>query len=276
MELDKQPSNGWDKNKLVLTGAVLLAAVLICGSLILTRGPDFLKAILNPSFNIPNSSTNPTPSPQTSKIVSLSGEGVATLGQNDAPITIVEFSDFQCPFCRNFWQDTLPSIKKDYIDTGKARIVYRNFPLSFHPGAKPAAEAADCAGEQGKFWGMHDKIFAEQTKLGQGTVNFTSDDLKKWATAIGLDKTKFNACLDSEKYASEVEKDLAEGTADGVSGTPSFFVAAKLPLKLDVDYLNQRLAAGEMVIYFDNGAFIEGAQPSSVFKGVIDKLLAGK
>lgn len=84
------------------------------------------------------------------------------LGDPNAPVTIIEFSDFECPFCRRFWQETLPQIKAEYIDTGKARFVYRDFPLSMHPGAFPAALAANCANQQGKFWEMHDKIFSEQ------------------------------------------------------------------------------------------------------------------
>src|SRR3989344_396320 len=146
------------------------------------------------------------------------------LGDPNAPVTIVEFSDFQCPFCRSLWKSTFPSLRQKYLVTGKAKFIYRDFPLSFHPGAQPAAEAGECADEQGKFWEMHDKIFGEQEKLGSGTVQFTVDDLKKWAREVGLDTVKFNECLDSGKYRSEVQNDLQAGQAAGVTGTPGTFV----------------------------------------------------
>ena len=113
----------------------------------------------------------------------------------------------------------------------------------------PSAQAAECADDQGKYWEMHDKIFAEQEKLGQGTVQFTVQNLKKWAFEIGLNTANFNRCLDSGKYKAEVDKDTADGNAAGVSGTPSFFV---------------------------NGWLTVGAQPYSVFKGLIEEELKKK
>ena len=171
------------------------------------------------------------------------------LGDKKAQVTIIEFSDYQCPFCRVFWKNTFGQIKKEYVDTGKARFIYRDYPLSFHPMAHLTAEAAECADDQGKYWEMHDKIFGEEEKLGQGTVTYTSSDLKKWAAAIGLDLSKFNQCLDSGKYKAEVDKDFTDGTAAGVSGTPSVFI---------------------------NGRLIVGAQPFSAFKAIIDEELTKK
>ncbi len=168
------------------------------------------------------------------------------LGNPDAPVTIVEFSDFQCPFCRRLWKDTLPSIKEKYLVTGKAKFVYRDFPLSIHPSAQPAAEGAECANEQRKFWEMHDKIFAEQEKLGQGTVQFSTGDLKRWAAEIGLNAAQFNECLDSGKYRKEVEKDFTDGQAAGVTGTPGTFV---------------------------NGRLVQGAVPFAQFEAVIEEEL---
>ena len=161
-------------------------------------------------------------------------------GQKSAPVTIVEFSDFQCPFCARFYTDTLTQIQKDYIDTGKVKIVYRDFPLSFHTNAQPAAEAAECADDQGKFWQFHDKLFENQQAL-------SGDNYKLWAKELGLDTKKFNDCVDSNKYASEVQKDMTDGQAAGVSGTPAFFV---------------------------NGQFLSGAQPYAAFKSAIDAALA--
>lgn len=170
------------------------------------------------------------------------------LGNPDAAVTIVEFSDFQCPFCRRFWRETLSQIKSEYLAAGKAKFIYRDFPLSqIHPGALPAAEGAECAREQGKFWEMHDVMFEEQEKQGQGTIQFTGEDVKKWAAKIGLDSVRFNQCLDSEKYKPEVEKDLADGAGAGVTGTPATFI---------------------------NGRLISGAQPFAAFKAVIEEELA--
>ncbi len=182
----------------------------------------------------------PSPSPtqpSAAPTVEVSADDDPVKGNKNAPVEIIEFSDFQCPFCARFYSDTLPQLEKEYIKTGKAKLVYRDFPLtSIHPYAQKAAEAAECADDQGKFWEMHNKIFDNQAAIGV-------IDLKKYADELGLDTAKFNSCLDSGKYASEVQKDLTDGQAAGVSGTPSFFV---------------------------NGKKIVGAQPFSAFKQIID------
>lgn len=154
------------------------------------------------------------------------------LGSPDAPVTLVEFSDFQCPFCRKLWRESFLQLKEKYIKNGKVRLVYRDFPLSgIHPGAEPAALAANCAEEQGKFWEMHDKIFFEQDKLGEGTVEFGLVDLSRWAKDIGLDESKFDFCLESGKYKAEVAADYADGIELGVTGTPHVFVNGKLLIR---------------------------------------------
>jgi len=151
------------------------------------------------------------------------------LGNPDAPVTVVEFSDFQCPFCRRLFSDTLPQLKEKYVKTGKVKFVYRDFPLAFHPMAQKYAEAGECADEQGKFWQMHDKIFEEQGKQGTGTISgITVDDVKKWAKDLGLDGAGFNNCLDSGKYSEEISKDTSDGQKAGVSGTPATFVNGRL------------------------------------------------
>lgn len=174
-------------------------------------------------------------------------KGAPVQGRDDAKVTIVEFSDYECPYCRAFYENTLPQIRKQYIDTGKARLMYRDYPLSFHESAKPGAMAAQCANDQGKFWQFHDKIFGELGKKGQGTVPFSTDELKSWASQLGLDRAQFDKCLDSGKYSTQVDADVAAGTAAGVSGTPSFFI---------------------------NGQLLVGAQPFAAFKAVIDQALA--
>jgi len=193
----------------------------------------------------PSAPSRPTPTPITD-FKALEDDD-AFLGDENAPVTIVEFSDFQCPFCRRFYTQTLPQIKSQYIDSGKVKFVYRDYPLSFHPAAQIAAEAGECAEEQGKFWEMHDKIFDEQGKQGGGTVQFTVTDLKQWAADIGLDTGKFNECVDSGKYTSEVQKDFAAGSAAGVTGTPGFLI---------------------------NGKLVVGAQPFTVFQQIIEAELS--
>jgi len=161
-------------------------------------------------------------------------------GNDNAPVTIVEFSDFQCPFCAKFYTQTLPQIEEEYIKTGKARLVYRDFPLDSHKNSQKAAEASECADDQGKFWEMHNIMFDNQDSIGVSS-------LKKYAENIGLDTAKFNECLDSGKYQAEVQKDLADGQKYGVTGTPAFFI---------------------------NGRLVSGAQPFDVFKGIIDEELS--
>ena len=236
METENQTRQNFDKTKLILPGAILIAGILISGSLLYNN-------LNKPNVGLKTAQIQQGAGAGDEEPVDVSADDDAMLGNKKAKVAIIEFSDFQCPFCRSFWKDTLPLIKKEYVDTGKAYFVYRDFPLSFHPGAQPAAEASECAREQGKFWEFHDKIFGEQDKLGQGTIQFGVEEIKKWAGESGLDAAKFNQCLDSGKYKSEVEKDFTDGSAAGVNGTPTLFV---------------------------NGKKVVGAQPFAVFKTMIE------
>jgi protein-disulfide isomerase len=138
-----------------------------------------------------------------------------TLGKKDAAVTFVEFSDFQCPFCRQF-APTIHQVEKDYGD--RIQIVYRQYPIpSLHPFAFKAAEASLCAHEQGKFWALHDMMFAEQDRL-------TVMDLKEKAARLGMDKAKFSTCLDTGKYTEQVQKDMQEAVRSGATGTPAIYV----------------------------------------------------
>ena len=159
--------------------------------------------------------------------VKVSVDDDPVIGNKDAKVTVIEFSDFQCPFCRRYFTQTFAQIKQNYIDTNKIRYVYRDYPLPFHPAALPYAEAAGCANEQGKFWEFHDLIYSEQNKQGAGTVEYLgADAVKKIAADLGLDTARFNSCFDSEKYKDEVNKDLAAGSTAGVSGTPTFYIGS--------------------------------------------------
>jgi len=146
----------------------------------------------------------------------------ASKGSETAPVTIVELSDFQCSYCRSFWKETLPRIEEAHIKTGQVRFVYRHFAiLGEHSVA--AAQAADCAGEQRKFWEYHDRLFASQ-----GPFAFTKQNLKRYAKELGLDSAAFNQCLDSGKYAQKVEGETEIGKMLGVRGTPAFFINGEL------------------------------------------------
>jgi len=160
-------------------------------------------------------------------------------GSPNAPIELIEFSDFQCPFCLRA-DPTVQQVLKTYGD--RIRFVYRHYPLPNHPNARPAAEAAACANEQGKFWPYHDRLFADSTRL-------SAADLKKTAADLGMNASQFNACVDSHKSKAEVDKDIREGEEAGVNGTPAFFI---------------------------NGRALSGAQPFDAFKRIIDEELAAK
>ena len=161
-------------------------------------------------------------------------------GAASAPVTIVEYSDFQCPFC----QRVMPTIKQLRTQYGdKVRVVWKDFPLTqVHPQAFVAAQAGNCAQEQGKFWELHDQLFANQQAL-------QPENLKKYAAAVGMDTAKFNACLDSAKFEARVQESMAEGSKIGVQSTPTVFI---------------------------NGRMVSGAQPIEVFQTLIDEELARK
>lgn len=149
-----------------------------------------------------------------------------SLGSNTAKVVIVEFSDYQCPFCKNFYTNILPELKKDYINTGKVKYVYRDFPLNLHKSAIDAAMAANCAGDQGKYWEMHDKLFENQDMWSD--ADNPKDLFKTYAFELRLNTYTFNECLDSEKYKDEIIKDKEEGVSYGVSGTPTLFLNGKI------------------------------------------------
>ncbi len=190
--------------------------------------------------------------PEPFKGADISIDGAPSKGSTGAKIVLVEFSDYQCPFCRRFATTTLPQVIKNYVDTGKLRYVFRDFPIAgIHPAATSAAQAAHCAGAQGKYWQMHDRFFATQRTLSQ----------RKWkahAVALGLDMTKFNQCLTDKNVANLVRKGVADGRKIGVTGTPAF-------------YLGVISADGKIVKATE---MIRGARPYASFKVIIDRLIA--
>lgn len=183
---------------------------------------------------------------------SMDARGILVKGDPKAPITIVEFTDLQCPFCGRFAQHTLAQIEDAYIKTGKVRYIVKDFPLeSLHPNALRAAEATHCAAEQNRAWDMHDRLFANQQKLAK-------EDLTADATALGLDTGTFSACLDSDRYTAEIRKEMAMALALGVKGTPTFFLGVS-------DATPGQMKPARM---------LNGALDFAVFKSVIDDLSA--
>jgi protein-disulfide isomerase len=169
------------------------------------------------------------------------------LGAADAPVTVVEITDYQCPFCKRFVQTTFPTLKRDYIDTGKLRWIVRDMPLSFHQNANKAAEAAHCAGDQGKYWEMRDILFRNNSNLG-------ADKLPGYAREVDLDVDAFDACLSSNRHQARIDQSSQDAAQIGVTGTPSFVIGT---------------SGGDTV----SGKLIIGAQPTAVFTAEIQRLL---
>ena len=206
-----------------------------------------LKAIHQLLERQQTAAAQPQPAPTSDKVKMSVAPGWYSLGRDDAPVTVVEFADYQCPFCRKFHSDTFAEIKKNYIDTGKVRYVSRDLPLDFHPNAPGAAVAARCAGEQHKFWEMRDMMVVNAADL-------TTPSLIKYGQQINLDMTAFGLCLNDKKYTAAIQKDVADANTLGISGTPSFVVG--------------KTAKDEI-----NGVRIVGAVPYSVFDTAIKNQL---
>ncbi len=192
----------------------------------------------------------PTEQPNLSMKISVDNDPI--IGNPDAPITIIEFSDFQCPFCARFYTQTLPLIYEEYIEPGKVKLVFRDYPIqSIHPNAVPASVAAECANEQGKFKEMHDTLFENQNEWGKQKTADALSLFSQYATKIQLEQEVFDSCLTSGKYIEEIKKDFDDGSDYGVTGTPGFFIG------------NDQIGYVEL----------KGAQPFESFKKVIDSQL---
>jgi protein-disulfide isomerase len=183
----------------------------------------------------------------------ISVQGAPFKGDKNAAVTVVEFSDYECPFCGRYFRDTMAQIERDYITTGKVKYVFRDFPLeAIHPKAFKAAEAAHCAGDQGRFWEMHDRLFTNQSSLDRS-------QLSGHAKTLALDLPGFEQCLDSGRHGTRIRQSLADGQQAGVRGTPTFFLG-----HTDAD-------GGSL----NTPATLVGAQPYANFKQALDRLLSG-
>jgi len=225
----------------VLPVSILIAAVLIAGAVIYSTG---LKGV-NQEANL-GGTVNPSPAPEGRVSLDLTSEDVI-LGDPNAPVTVIEYGDFQCPFCGKFYSQTESLIKENYVATGQVRFVYRHFAF-LGPESTEAAKASECAKDQGKFWEYHDALFEEEIRDGRehnGNLNTTL--FKSLASQLGLDVDSFSACLQSGKYAAKVKSDYLSAQTAGVRATPTTFV---------------------------NGQKVEGAVPYSHFQGLIESLLS--
>lgn len=235
---------------LTLPVSIVIGALIVAGSILygtrdigarlsdVQKGPAV--AAVSAPLPVPSAPTAQQNAPDPNRKVDVAVGSYPVLGKKDAKVTIVEFSDLQCPFCERFDKDTFPQLKSAYIDTGKVRFAYRHFPLPIHPQAPKAAEAVACANSQGKAWELINAIFSDQG-------NIQVADLKKKASSLGLRSSAFDRCLDSGEKKAEVDRDQADGSTAGVTGTPTFFI---------------------------NGRPLVGAQPFSQFQAAIDRELA--
>lgn len=226
--------------------AVVISGVIISGAVVYTKNSaplnvtsgfktgDAKQAAQPAANNQPAAQPAPKANPTANFDITKENH---VRGDFSAPITIVEFSDFECPFCNRF-HPTVKQALEEYPD--KVRWVYKHFPLSFHPNAQPAAEASECAAEQGKFWEFADGIFENQSSMGE-------DFYKELAGSVGVNQGQFDECVSSRKYQSKVEADFKEGQAAGVRGTPGSFV---------------------------NGVSVSGAVPYSALKAQIETAIS--
>ncbi|GAB4481212.1 MAG: hypothetical protein OHK0031_02910 [Anaerolineales bacterium] len=212
--------------RLIIGSIIILGALLVAAALIWSNFKPIGEVIV--------------PAAKTRPMVDFNA-----MGDKNAPVTIVEYSDFQCPYCANFSNQTEQQLIDAFVATGKVRFVYRSYGEFIGPESRRTAEAAYCAGDQGKFWEMHDIIFANQN--GENVGNFSDRKIVAFAEKIGLDMGQFNDCFNSNKYADQVTQDGLDGKQAGVKATPSFTI---------------------------NGTLFEGAQPIGAFQTAIEAALA--
>jgi protein-disulfide isomerase len=260
-------------SSLWISASVILGAVIIAGS-ILYSGKQLLSKIDEmPSLVGAGSQTTGAGQQQVAgkKVEVELRKDAPVIGQGKGKVVLVEFSDFQCPFCQRFFQTSLSSIKTKYVDPGKVKMVFQHFPLPFHQNAQIAGQAAECAARQGKFNQYHDVLFTKGQADGKG---LGAEDLKKYAQELGLNTSKFNDCLDKNQTADIVKSDMALGQSVGVSGTPSFLLVKNGDYSFDTGVIAQALQQQQTVVNLPNGnVFIVGAQPASVFEQAIDAAL---
>lgn len=243
--------------------SIVLAALIIGGAFIYSRGLNLNRN----SEQLPGSSTQ---SNSANLIVLDTSEGQPILGKNEAPITIFEFGDYQCPYCRRFYLLTHLDLIKDYVKTGLIKIVFIDVPLPGHEFAQKASEAAWCAKDQNKYWEMHDELYSNADE----TNGLTVDNIIKYAAKLGLDTAKFSDCLNSSQYAAKVQQMLNLASQLGIYGTPSTIIANQSSLKVDGAMIRQAFETNNYQADIGGGAILViGAQPFNTIKSIVDSFL---
>jgi protein-disulfide isomerase len=241
------------KNAMILGLVIGILGMGTIGFIVLAS--KMLKGDTDFAWKNQQAAVDPTPSAQAGNNNQPSAQAVANvdpghfplLGKSSAPVTVIEFADFRCPFCERFHNDSMKNIIKDYVNTGKVKVAFRSFAFLGQESTW-AHEAAECANEQGKFWAFHDWLYENQAPESD-TAYYSKANLATYAQKVGLNVSKFTSCLNSDKFASQVAADTQAGQQAGVNGTPTTFI---------------------------NGKAIVGAQPYSVVKAAIEAALAGK
>jgi len=222
-----------EDNKFLIPGAIIAAGLVIAIAVIYSVG--------GVGGNKPRGTA--TVAPTAGELPKVSPEDFV-LGDQNAPVTIVEYGDYQCPFCGKFFKETEPALRENYIKTGKVKFVYRDFAFLGQESLW-AANAAQCAGEKGKFWEYHDYLYGNQNGENKGA--FSKSNLKNFGAVSGLVKDQFDSCVDSDKYLSKIKEETRIGGEAGVQGTPANFI---------------------------NGKIYVGALPSGTFTQIIDAELS--
>lgn len=243
-----------DRMGRLINHAAGLAVVALCGTLVWAIPTGNLCSIAPTAIAAGTgvvAPPPPSPRPRLTPPAEPVGLGdAATIGRPTAPVTLIEFSDFGCPFCARFATETLPALEQEYVAHGRLRLAYKHFPiLTLHPDAERAAVAAECAGAEGRFRPMHDALFADPRRLDEAS-------LLERAGAIGLDVPAFTVCLGSEAVRDLVRRHAAEAESFGISGTPAFLVG--------VTEADGRVRVTEV---------ISGAQPVEAFRAAIERAL---
>jgi protein-disulfide isomerase len=277
-----------DSNQNQLIVAIIVGALIVGGSMVFlgtqmgggTASPQNMEASIQKGIDNYIAKQQEAQNQGTRKSEKVSNtieDDDPMLGDVSAPITVVEFSDYECPFCKRFFENTLISIKEKYVETGQVKFVYRDFPLGFHKGAKPAAIGAECARDQQgdeAYFAYHDLIFQNQGSL-------QTETFKQHAQTLGLNASAFSDCFDGEQFSEEVDKDFADGQSVGVSGTPGFIVLAeKDESKIEAIKALEVVQRGEYINQYIEthdgsrmGMRISGAQPLATFEQLFEVLL---
>ncbi len=227
-------------------------ALLACLGLVVVLAATVVSPKINGIFNqinfgLANTAQSPLIDTATPESQLLPNVNANTMGDPNAPVKMIEYADFQCPYCRHYWQQTEPQIIQTYVAAGKVYYEYRSVGAFTGPESAAAAEAAYCAGDQGKFWEYHDVLYSNWT--GENVGDFAADKLRAYAKAVGLDQRTFDDCLSNGAHRAQVQQDVVDAKADGIRATPSFLI---------------------------NGKLIEGAQSFDAFQQEIEAVLQGK